>query len=592
MFNMGRFGNIRMAHNTYKPIHPNYGQPQPRIGLFDHCCGHSHYSGPTNITINQGPQGFWGFMGGLFGGFLGGIGLGGLFGGNQFGMYGMNNMYGMGGVPNYGSLFNNVNLLNLGNTSGATGGITQGTPQAKQLKNLNELFNGYKIVPESDGTFTSISKDGKTILSGSYEDMKTKLSEDQIKYGKTEKKDTVDDKDETVVDDKDETVVDDKDETVVDDKDETVVDDKDETVVDDKDETVVDDKDETVVDDKDETVVDDKDETVVDNNKEHKPQTKPVAVEANKVQAGTYQDSFTVHDDVQGKAADINAQSYKFGTINTQGYPSNITVKGRTYNFVEVKNGTAIYETVKANGVKEQYRLEQNPDGKCALNQYEGDIGAGKSAPSNTNNKNSNVNSSSNNNTPKTISLAGKPVTIEFYSDIQYENPLSKNGSNGGYAKATVNGRTYTVSVGAQDSHAKVMEKLGEAMIRELKKNGYKDIKLNNQNFNFQMSETGEVKNVQGNNNKIDWNNAANKQKRMKLNIEFSIKVNAGNVGTASVKLPNGEEITAWVGPSLTSQRARASLADDIQSKLQEAGWTNVTLVNDNFNWESGPKKE
>ena len=137
MFNMGKFGNVRMAHNTYRPIQPQYGQPQPKLGLFGFGGGHSHHvHTPANITINQGPQGFWGFMGGLMGGLFGGFGLGNIFGGNMFGNYGMTNMYGMGGVPNYGSLFNNISGLSLGNTTGATGTtgmVQQGTQQANEL---------------------------------------------------------------------------------------------------------------------------------------------------------------------------------------------------------------------------------------------------------------------------------------------------------------------------------------------------------------------------------------------------------------------------------------------------------------------------
>ena len=89
MFNMGKFHNVRMAHNAYRPIQPHFGQAQqPRLGLFGFG-GHSHhFHTPTNVTINQGPQGFWGFLGGFLGGLLGGFGLGGFFGGNMYNNYG------------------------------------------------------------------------------------------------------------------------------------------------------------------------------------------------------------------------------------------------------------------------------------------------------------------------------------------------------------------------------------------------------------------------------------------------------------------------------------------------------------------------
>jgi hypothetical protein len=136
---------------------------------------------------------------------------------------------------------------------------------------------------------------------------------------------------------------------------------------------------------------------------------------------------------------------------------------------------------------------------------------------------------------------------------------------------------------------AEVMKKLGEAMTAELKKDGYTNIDLINNTFSFRMNQNG-VK-IASKNTGTDWTKSANKQKAMNVKIEFSIHTGKGNVGTAKIILPNGEEVTAWVGPSLTSQRARAALADDIQEKLQKKGWTNVTLINEKFNWASGPKK-
>ena len=45
--------------------------------------GGSSFTKTTNVTINNGPTGFWGFMSGLFGGLFGGGLFGGLFGGGN-----------------------------------------------------------------------------------------------------------------------------------------------------------------------------------------------------------------------------------------------------------------------------------------------------------------------------------------------------------------------------------------------------------------------------------------------------------------------------------------------------------------------------
>ena len=86
IYGAGKAFNLRYAQNTYVPNRGmNIRQARQPIMFGGHChCAPQN----TNVTINNGPTGFWGFMSGLFGGLFGGGGMmgmgmgGGLFGGN------------------------------------------------------------------------------------------------------------------------------------------------------------------------------------------------------------------------------------------------------------------------------------------------------------------------------------------------------------------------------------------------------------------------------------------------------------------------------------------------------------------------------
>ena len=79
IYGFGKAFNIRYAHNQYRPMMRMGGGPRGPI------LGNHSYSETTNITIKNGPSGFWGFMSGLFGGLFGGGMTSGMFGGNMFG---------------------------------------------------------------------------------------------------------------------------------------------------------------------------------------------------------------------------------------------------------------------------------------------------------------------------------------------------------------------------------------------------------------------------------------------------------------------------------------------------------------------------
>lgn len=166
---MGRAFNLRFMPNG--PLRTNcYHRPMPHVGIFG---GGGNFSYTENINIQQGPTGFWGFMSGL---------CQGLFGGGMFGMGG-----GLFGCGMGGGLFGMLNAR-------------QATPQGAggqknpDLDNLNAFFGskGYIIRMEKDGTYTA-AKDGKIVASGSYDDVKTKLSDlADTSDDTTTKKDTPD----------------------------------------------------------------------------------------------------------------------------------------------------------------------------------------------------------------------------------------------------------------------------------------------------------------------------------------------------------------------------------------------------------------
>jgi len=144
MFGAGRAFNLSFRPQPFGNPGSMRRIPMPMMG---------NYSQTTNVTIKNGPSGFWGFMGGLFGGLTGNVGMGGLFGG--FGMPGM-----MGGAPCFMG-------MNTGIGSGVYGmlnGSQQNGPlsESQQIGNLKELFKGFGytgVIGNGDGTFTIFGGD-------------------------------------------------------------------------------------------------------------------------------------------------------------------------------------------------------------------------------------------------------------------------------------------------------------------------------------------------------------------------------------------------------------------------------------------------
>ena len=149
---MGRAFNLRFMPNG--PLRTNcYHRPMPHVGFFG---GGGNMSYTENISIQNGPTGFWGFMTGL---------AQGLFGGGMFGC-------GMGG-----------GLFGLLNAKQAA--TPQGTGQAQgedaHLKNLKQAYGKkYEIVshPDKKGIYQAFPKDGGKPIEGTYQELCDKLAEE------------------------------------------------------------------------------------------------------------------------------------------------------------------------------------------------------------------------------------------------------------------------------------------------------------------------------------------------------------------------------------------------------------------------------
>ena len=172
IYGFGKAFNIRYAHNQYRPMMRMGGGPRGPI------LGNHSYSETTNITIKNGPSGFWGFMSGLFGGLFGGGMTSGMFGGNMFGGgFGMN----MGCFSPFGAL----------NTA-----MAQPTAQAKsgdRLADLQKMYPDWKITSDGNGKYDAVNKDGTVHQSGNFDEMCEKLLKEKQGTDPAKDKDKVDD---------------------------------------------------------------------------------------------------------------------------------------------------------------------------------------------------------------------------------------------------------------------------------------------------------------------------------------------------------------------------------------------------------------
>lgn len=181
IYGMGKAFNLRYANSgQYRATHVKRPPARPMCG------GHAvSFTENTNVTIKNGPSGFWGFLGGLFGGLFGG----GMGGGMSMGM-GMPMGMPMGGMSPFGML----------NTQ-----MSQVTPQKQngdRLADLQKMYPDWNITSDGNGKYDAVNKDQTVHHSGNFDEMCQKLLKEKTPIGekqgdgdkKTNMKEVKDDK--------------------------------------------------------------------------------------------------------------------------------------------------------------------------------------------------------------------------------------------------------------------------------------------------------------------------------------------------------------------------------------------------------------
>ena len=181
IYGMGKAFNLRYANSgQYRATHVRRPPARPMCG------GHAvSFTENTNVTIKNGPSGFWGFLGGLFGGLFGG----GMGGGMSMGM-GMPMGMPMGGMSPFGML----------NTQ-----MSQVTPQKQngdRLADLQKMYPDWNITSDGNGKYDAVNKDQTVHHSGNFDEMCQKLLKEKTPVGekqgdgdkKTNMKEVKDDK--------------------------------------------------------------------------------------------------------------------------------------------------------------------------------------------------------------------------------------------------------------------------------------------------------------------------------------------------------------------------------------------------------------
>ncbi len=296
IYGMGKAFNLRYVNSgQFRSPHVRFRQPsRPMFG------GNVTYTENTNVTIKNGPSGFWGFLGGLFSGLFGGGMFGGLFGGGMNMNMGMN--MGMGGMSPFGML--NTQMSQPTGTGQKT----------DELGNLKKMYSKYEVLPNGNGTYTLTTGKGDNVKTGTYDELMKGLDSNPEPETK-------------VKDDKNKKPT-------------------------------------------NEVEPQGKPDGTVTSQKPEENQNNDLAKEFSK-----YKGTMNVHDEVRGSQYDINGTSSASSEKAKSGYPQIITVKGNRYEFQRMEDGKAIYKSL--DGAGDEYRLEKNANGKFALNQYEGDKGAG-----------------------------------------------------------------------------------------------------------------------------------------------------------------------------------------------------------------------
>ena len=275
--------------------------------------GGSSFTKTTNVTINNGPTGFWGFMSGLFGGLFGGGLFGGLFGGGM----GM----GMGMSP-----FGMINQAQM---------PVQNQPKGDRLADLQKMFPDWVITSDGNGHYDAVNKDQTIHEEGNFDEMCDKL----LKHKKEEPQGP---KEAPKAEDPNAEDPNAEDPNAEDPNAE------------------------------DPNAKKPAEEAPKNGNENGTGWSKASADDIK-----GYKGNITVSDRAEGGGQAINGKTeIGQPTEKSKGFPGVLTIKGFKYEFDHVdNNGQAYY--ISRSGKGDIYRLEKNADGTFGLNQYDGDKGAG-----------------------------------------------------------------------------------------------------------------------------------------------------------------------------------------------------------------------
>ena len=165
---MGMFGQGNAFNLSFRP--QPFGNPGSMRRIPMPMGG--NFSRVTNVSIQNGPTGFWGFMSGLFGGLSGNIGMpmGGFFG--NFGMPMFSGMFGNGCFMPMGGFNTGIGSGVYGMLNGAQMGGPQQT-QNQELSNLQQIYPKNKVARDAHDSnkYLIIGKDGGVEKSGTYEEL-------------------------------------------------------------------------------------------------------------------------------------------------------------------------------------------------------------------------------------------------------------------------------------------------------------------------------------------------------------------------------------------------------------------------------------
>lgn len=185
-----------------------------------------------------------------------------------------------------------------------------------------------------------------------------------------------------------------------------------------------------------------------------------------------------------------------------------------------------------------------------------------------------------------------KPIDKTKPQTVNIKFKISTMIDNSGSATVTMpDGSVFKAETGMSWTHNSAMNALADDIMKQLKNAGWTNVTLVNPNFKFQKggqaNQTEGANRAQGSQEAgkpTNWT-AEEKAKPRTLNISFSIHTTRGNYGHATVTTPDGKTHKVTTSMSLTQQRAMEDLSKQMKEALSNAGWTNVTLVNQNFNW-------